>query len=109
VRFDKLLWFLRFTKTRSLAQALAEGGHARINGHRIERSAQRVAAGDILVLPLGAGARVIEILTLPNRRGPSAEATSCYRVLDGDAANPIAAPATPIDLTKPEHQGDTPP
>jgi ribosome-associated heat shock protein Hsp15 len=109
VRFDKLLWFLRFTKTRSLAQGLAEGGHVRINGRRIERSAQRVTEGDILVLPLGAGVLVIEILTLPSRRGPPAEAASCYRVLDGQAANPIAAPATPIDLPLPEHQGDTPP
>ena len=67
-RIDKLLWFLRFTKSRSLAQAVVEQGHVRLNGHRVTRSAQPVAAGDRLVLPLGQLVRVIEIVALPSRR-----------------------------------------
>ena len=94
MRLDKLLWFLRFTRTRPLAQALAETGHLRLNGRRIERSAQAVGVGDVLVLPLPAGVRVIEILALPQRRGPAAEAQGCYRVLDAAPANPIAAGET---------------
>ena len=97
MRLDKVLWFLRFTRTRPLAQALAETGHIRLNGRRAERSAQSVSIGDILVLPLPGGVRVIEILALPNRRGPAAEAQACYRVLDAAPANPIAAePAMPM-------------
>ena len=57
----------------------------------IERAHQAVAAGDILVLPLPAGVRVIELVTVPQRRGPAAEAQSCYRVLDEARANLIAA------------------
>ena len=53
MRLDKLLWFLRFTKTRPLAQALAEQGHIRLNGRRVERSAQGVQVGDVLVLEQG--------------------------------------------------------
>lgn len=91
MRLDKLLWFLRLTKTRALAQTLAETGHLRLNGRRIERSAQGVAVGDVLVVPLPGGVRVLEILALPQRRGPAPEAQACYRVLDGAPANPIAA------------------
>ena len=91
MRLDKLLWHLRFAKTRSAAQALVGAGHIRLNGKRVERIAQGVAVGDVLVLPLPRGVAVIELLTLPERRGPVAEALACYRVLDGTAANPIAA------------------
>ncbi|HEX7752612.1 MAG TPA: RNA-binding S4 domain-containing protein [Novosphingobium sp.] len=91
MRIDKLLWFLRFAKTRGIAQTLAEEGHIRLNGRRVERAHQRVAAGDILVLPSHGGARVVELLALPARRGPASEAQSLYRVLDGTANLSIAA------------------
>ncbi len=91
MRLDKLLWFLRFTKTRPLAQALAEQGHLRLNGRRIDRAAQKIAVGDVLVVPLPAGVRIVEILALPLRRGPAAEVSACYRTLDAGAAIPIAA------------------
>lgn len=92
MRIDKLLCFLRLSKTRSLAQDLAEEGHIRLNGRRIDRAHQKVAVGDILTVPIAAGVRVIEVLCLPVRRGPSCEAQACYRVLDGGPALPIAAP-----------------
>lgn len=91
MRIDKLLWFLRLAKTRSLAQALVEAGHIRLNGRRIERAHQSIRVGDILVLPLPGGVQVIELLALPNRRGPSPEALACYRVLDDEQAIPLAA------------------
>lgn len=92
MRIDKLLWFLRFTKTRPLAQAMAAQGHIRVNGHRILHAHHKVALGDILTFPIGTSVRVIEVLSLPTRRGPSNEAMSCYRMLDGNPALPIAAP-----------------
>lgn len=95
MRIDKLLWFLRLTKTRSIAQAMAEEGHIRLNGRRVDRAHQKVGAGDVLVIPLSRGVRIIELLTLPVRRGPAPEAQSCYRVLDealdAPGAFPIAA------------------
>jgi ribosome-associated heat shock protein Hsp15 len=92
VRIDKLLWYLRLAKTRTIAQGLAEEGHIRLNGRRVDRAHQKVAAGDVLTLPLGPRVRVIELLALPQRRGPAAEAQSCYRVLDDTGGFPIAAP-----------------
>ena len=91
MRIDKLLWFLRFTKTRGIAQAMVEAGHIRVNGRRIERAHQGVGIGDVMVLPLPSGVRVVEILALPARRGPPPEAQSCYRVLDEARPNPLAA------------------
>ena len=91
MRLDKLLWFLRLTKTRSAAQALVSAGHIRRNGRRIERAAQAVALGDVLTLPLPQGVTVIALAALPERRGPPAEAQACYRVLDGQGLHPIAA------------------
>lgn len=95
MRLDKVLWFLRLTKTRPLAQTLVESGHLRLNGRRIERSAQAVAVGDVLVVPLPGGVRVIEILALPARRGPAEEARACYRRLDEQPEIPLAAMVTP--------------
>lgn len=91
MRVDRLLWFLRLAKTRNAAQTWVAKGHIRLNGKRVERTAQSVAAGDVLVLPLARAVLVIELLAIPGRRGPPGEASDCYRVLDERAANPIAA------------------
>ena len=88
IRLDKLLWFLRFARSRSVAQAMVEAGHIRLDGRRVTRSSCAVHAGATLVLPVGERIRVIELLALPVRRGPAAEAQACYRRLD-----PAAAPA----------------
>ncbi|QZP08631.1 S4 domain-containing protein [Caenibius sp. WL] len=90
MRIDKLLWFLRFAKTRGLAQKWVDEGHIRRNGNRVERTGQPTAVGDILTLPLRGGVLVIELLSLPARRGPAAEARECYRVLDGERNFAIA-------------------
>jgi ribosome-associated heat shock protein Hsp15 len=91
MRIDKLLWYLRLAKTRGMAQALADTGHIRLNGRRVDRTHQKVAPGDLLTLPHGQGVRVIEVLALPVRRGPAPEAQSCYLELDAAADFPLAA------------------
>lgn len=91
MRLDKLLWYLRLAKTRPVAQAMAEDGHIRLNGRRIDRAHQKIVVGDVLTVPAGVGVRVLEIVTLPVRRGPAPEAQACYRVLDAAPVVPIAA------------------
>lgn len=97
MRIDKLLWFLRFSGTRGLAQDWVADGHIRLNGRRIQRCSADVKPGDVLVLPLPHSVRVIELLDLPSRRGPACEAQACYRVLDKrpDDALDVAG-ATPL-------------
>ncbi len=98
MRIDKLLWFLRLAKTRALAQAMVAAGHIRRNGARIERAHQAVGVGDILVIPLGLTVRVIEVLSLPPRRGPASEALACYRLLGDDGPSVRARDMGNLDV-----------
>jgi len=82
VRIDRLLCYLRFVRTRSAAHRLVEEGHIRRNGERVTRCSRDIGTGDILTLPLGERVRLIEILAVPERRGPPREAQACYRELD---------------------------
>lgn len=78
LRIDKILWHLRISKSRSLAQNLVVAGHVRVNGNRVEKASFEVKVGDILTIPRGEGALAIRILSIPPRRGPAAEAQACY-------------------------------
>lgn len=82
MRIDRLLCNLRFLRTRALAADLVRGGHLRRNGARITRPSQAIAIGDVLTIPLGSAVRLVEVLALPERRGPAREAQACYRALD---------------------------
>ena len=91
MRIDKLLWFLRLAASRSFARQWLEEGHIRVNGRRIDKPSTTIRCGDVLTLPLRSRVVIVEIVALPQRRGPSAEAQACYRMLDGAAEIPIAA------------------
>jgi len=90
VRIDRLLFNLRFARSRTLAQRWIAEGHIRRNGERVLRQDLSVAPGDVLTLPLKREVLVIELLALPARRGPPAEAQACYRPLDAGGAKRIA-------------------
>ena len=95
MRIDRLLFNLRFAKSRTLAQRWIGEGHIRLNRERVTRQDQPVAIGDVLTLPLRARVLVIELVALPARRGPAREAQACYRPLDGDGAKRIAGGDAP--------------
>lgn len=82
MRLDVALCRLRFAKTRSMARALVEAGHLRVNGQRTDQPSHGVTTGDVLTLPRQRDVLIVRILQLPERRGPAREAQSCYRVLD---------------------------
>ena len=90
MRLDKLLYCLRFAKTRGAAQRWIAEGHLRRNGRRVLHNDLAIEVGDILVLPLRTKVLPIAILALPSRRGPAAEARACYRELDAGGASAIA-------------------
>ena len=90
MRLDKLLFCLRFAKTRGAAQRWIGEGHIRLNGQRVADNDRVVAPGDILTLPLRSKVLPIVIDRLPTRRGPAEEARGCYRELDGKGASAIA-------------------
>jgi ribosome-associated heat shock protein Hsp15 len=81
LRLDKWLWFTRLTKSRSLAQALCESRHIRLNGKVVERSSTQVKPGQVLTLPFGEKVKVLRVEALPARRGPYVEACRAYTEL----------------------------
>ena len=93
MRLDRLLFNLRFARSRSLAQRWIAEAHIRRNGERVVRQDQPVAVGDVLTLPLRSKVLVIELVALPARRGPPAEARACYRPLDGGRAMDLGGDA----------------
>ena len=89
MRLDRFLFFIRLTKSRTLAQALIEAGHVRIDGKRVAKPSEEVKVGSVVALPMRGAVRVLQVVTLPTRRGPAAEARTCYRELEerSDSAN----------------------
>lgn len=82
MRIDRLLYNLRFLRTRTLAAELVRTGHLRRNGLRVTKPSQEIVVGDVLTIPLGIGIRLIEVLALPERRGSAQVAQGCYRALE---------------------------
>jgi ribosome-associated heat shock protein Hsp15 len=82
MRIDKLLFFLRLAKSRTLAQNWAETGHIRVNGRRVEKGSLSIAIGDVITLPIGETVVTIKLLSMPLRRGPACEAQLCYQLID---------------------------
>jgi ribosome-associated heat shock protein Hsp15 len=76
-RLDKWLWQARFFKTRSLATAAINGGKVHLNAERI-KPAHRVRIGDQISLSMQGSVAEFEVLELPTRRGPAAEAQACF-------------------------------
>ena len=81
LRLDKFLWFVRLAPSRSAAAALAEAGHVRLDGRRVDRAHACVRVGNVLSFPHRGGARVVRVEALPARRGPYPEACACYTSL----------------------------
>lgn len=86
LRIDKWLWQARFFKTRSLAAALAQSGHLRVNSQPIHRASREVGPGDVLTFPQGRMIRLIRIVGTGVRRGPACEAQSLFIDLDAPAS-----------------------
>ncbi len=88
MRIDRYLWFVRLTKSRALARTLAEAGHIRVDGRRIDRAHAPVEPGNVVTLMIGGRVRALRIARLPTRRGPSSEAQACYADIAVDAVPP---------------------
>ena len=82
MRIDRYLYCIRLVKSRTLAQALIETARVRIDGRRVIKPSEPVRVGSIVALPLRGQVRIIEVLALPDRRGPPAEARCAYREID---------------------------
>ena len=77
LRIDRWLFYCRFFKTRVLATAAVTGGHVKLNGERTTPGS-RVKRGDRVDLVRERLPYSLEVIEVPARRGPAAEAKSCY-------------------------------
>ena len=81
MRLDRFLWWVRLTKTRSAAQAIAADGRLRIDGRVVDRAHAAVRVGNVLTYAAHGRVRVVQVAALPVRRGPAPEAQGCYAEL----------------------------
>jgi ribosome-associated heat shock protein Hsp15 len=91
-RIDKWLWFARLVKTRTLAAELVVAGKVRLNRGRVEKPSQIVRVDDVLTVVLNRRVRLLRVVGLGLRRGPSATARALYEELtaEADPLKPLA-------------------
>lgn len=87
MRIDRYLHCIRLIKSRTLAQSVIDTGHVRIDGKRVEKPSEPVKVGSTIALPLRDKVRVLRVTDLPVRRGPAAEARTCYQELGVDESS----------------------
>lgn len=80
-RLDKVLFYMRAVKSRTLAQKLIESGAVRVNSTKTQRTDQPVGPGDVLTFALGTRILVWRVLATGSRRGPATEAQALYEDL----------------------------
>lgn len=68
-------------RTRSAAASLADAGHVRLNGQRIEGASRLVRRGDVITLALDRSVRVMRVMDFRERRGDAAAARALYQNL----------------------------
>jgi ribosome-associated heat shock protein Hsp15 len=85
MRIDVFLWRARFFKARTSATEAIEAKGARIERdgqvRRIDKPGTPVEAGDLLTFTAPSGSKLVRVISLPERRGPPAEAALCYEAL----------------------------
>ncbi len=81
LRIDKWLWHVRVVKSRTSAAALVTEGRVRLNRERVTKPSHGVRAGDVVTVAVGPRIRVLEVVSLGERRGPPSEAQQLYRDL----------------------------
>ena len=81
LRIDTWLWHARFCKSRSDAQKLVQKGKVRVDERVVTKAHLQVRTGMVLTLPLGHDIKVVRVLAMPRRRGPSPEARLHYQEL----------------------------
>jgi ribosome-associated heat shock protein Hsp15 len=106
LRADLWLWYARFFKSRSVAQAAVEGGHVQVNGERVKAS-RPLRVGDRLRITRERERFEVEVTAIPDRRGPATEARQHYtETPESEAARAAAREfsrlSAPVDAGRPD-------
>jgi len=78
VRADTYLWAIRMYKSRSLASDAIKGGKAKVNGDNFKPS-HLVKAGEVYTLSIGQTKKIVEVVSLIERRASFEIASQHYK------------------------------
>jgi ribosome-associated heat shock protein Hsp15 len=90
-RIDKWLWHARVVRTRTAATALANTGHVRVNGERIDSASRNVRIGDVVTIALDRAVRVLKVAGFAEARGSAVLAAAIFEDLQPLAPRGAAA------------------
>ena len=88
LRLDKWLWYARFFKTRGAASKAISEGRFRLDGMVMKKPHRQALCDQVLTFIQGNRVRVIKIMALGSRRGPSSEAVLLYEDLSTAPVSP---------------------
>jgi ribosome-associated heat shock protein Hsp15 len=100
-RIDKWLWHARVVRTRSAAAALANAGHVRINGQRVDAPSRAVRLGDVVTVALDRAVRVLKVLGFAERRGSADDARALCETIEPAPGRLRERPDPPPGLREP--------
>ena len=80
MRIDKFLQVSRLVKRRTSAKEVCDAGRVSING-RPAKPGSEVRVGDLVSLTWGRKTTEVEVLAVPERSVPAAQAKTLYQVL----------------------------
>lgn len=80
VRADTYLWAIRMYKSRSLASDAIKGGKVKLNGETF-KPAHGVKIAEVYTLSIGHSKKIIEVLSLVDKRGSFEKASKHYKDL----------------------------
>jgi ribosomal 50S subunit-recycling heat shock protein len=80
LRIDKYLQVSRLVKRRANAKEVCDAGRVTVNG-RLAKPGTEVKVGDLVSLTWGRKTTEVEVLAVPERSIPTAQAKTIYQVL----------------------------
>jgi ribosome-associated heat shock protein Hsp15 len=87
-RIDKWLWHARLVRARTSAAELANQGHVRVNGQKVDAASRPVKTGDVITIALERAVRILKVTGFAERRGPAQVAQALYEDLTPPPAVP---------------------
>ena len=81
IRLDQYLYYIRLFKSRNLASKFISSNRLRVSGQVTQKPHRLVSIGDVLTLLVNDKLKIIEVINIPNRRGPYLESLNFYKDL----------------------------
>ena len=81
IRLDQYLYYIRLFKSRNLASKFIITNRLRVSGQVTQKSHRLVSIGDVLTLLVNDKLKILEVINIPNRRGPYLESLNFYKDL----------------------------